>query len=178
VITNPKPFTAVEILLLCGIGVSLTVGFLVMRRRERSPSVLVASALLATVVVSLPFTASAVVKDVRKAHGYSAYDAARVGPESNGLDTSMIDRIAAIIPKHATYEILFSPRVDVSVAGVFRVWSLTNLLPRVAVDEDRDADWIVTVGARPSAFEVQVDSVRRVASERRYPLTAWVGRLR
>lgn len=145
------------------------------RRRSLSLPTLVAACLLASVLVSAPFTAWAFVGDVRAARGFSTFDAARVGAESNGIDTRVIDRIARRIPEHASYAIVLAPGADPDVTAVFRIWTLTVLLPRVAVADSRKAEWIVTFGASPAQLGVPASGVRRVRSNRSRSLDAWVG---
>jgi hypothetical protein len=178
VITNPKPMTAAEVLVLCALAVLAVVLFLVIRRRRLPFPTIVALALLASVAVSAPFTAHAVIKDVRGAHRYSARRAERIGPEDNGLDTTVVDRIARRIPPHATYSIVTARSVPQSVATVFRVWALTMLMPRVAVSDSGGADWIVSLGAPPSRFGVRARAVEAVPWTHGRVLAAWVGEVR
>jgi hypothetical protein len=175
VITNPRPFSATEILVLCAIAVAATLVYLVFRRRQTDPATAVAYALLATIAVSLPFTLSVIVKDIREARSYTPSEAARVGPEDNGLDTTMVDRIARIVPRHATYVLVSDPGIEANLRGVFRVWTLVDLLPRVAVRDPRDAGWVVTLGKRPEALGIRARNVRAVRARRAPHLIAWVG---
>ena len=173
-ITNPRPFSATEILILCAIAVAAVLAYL-FRRRQTDPATAVAWALLATVAVSLPFTVSVIVKDTRAARSYTSFAAARVGPEDNGLDTTMVDRIARRIPPHATYVLVLDPGIEPNLSGVFRVWTLVDLLPRVAVRDPKDAEWVVALGKRPGELGIQARAVRVVRAKRESPLVAWVG---
>lgn len=173
--TNPHPLTAAEVLALCGGAVMVAVLVLLLRRRSLSLPTLVAASLLASVLVSAPFTAWAFVSDVRAARDLSPFDAARVGAESNGIDTTVIDRIARRIPEQARYAIVLAPGADPDITSVFRIWALTVLLPRVAVADARKAEWVVTFGASPARLGVSASGVRRVRSNRSRRLDAWVG---
>jgi hypothetical protein len=175
VITNPRPLTTAEALLLC-VGAALLVGYAAYRRRQ-SLSVVIASALLATVVVTAPFTAWSVIRDARQSRHYSAWAAARVGPEGNGVDTSVIERAATVIPRDATYELFLSPADGFARDGVFRLWALQALLPRVAVEDQKKAQWVVAFGAQPSSFGVHATDVHWLKSARDPKLAAWVGRV-
>ena len=174
-ITNPRPFSATEILILSAIAVTAALTYLFLRRRQTDPATAVAWALLATVAVSLPFTVSVIVKDIRAARSYTPFAAARVGPEDNGLDTTMVDRIARRLPRHATYVLVLDPGIEPNLSGVFRVWTLVDLLPRVAVRDPKDAEWVVALGKRPDELGIQAREVRAVRATRASPLVAWVG---
>jgi hypothetical protein len=174
VITNPRPLTTAEVLLLCAGGIALAV--LLVRRRRPLP-IGIAVALLATVAVTAPFTAWAVGRDALRSRDYSSFRAARVGPEDNGVDTTVVDRIERLIPRDATFEILAVPKLAVdNRTYIFTTWAITELLPRIAVTETSKADWIVSVGAAPSRFGVDVTDVHVIHSARDELLTTWVGR--
>lgn len=91
-------------------------------------------------------TAWAIVSDLRASKRLSDLAAARYGPESYGGDTSVVDRIAAIVPPRSRYVLLLSGRIDGQRALAFRLWSLPALLPRVAVRDAATAGWIVAWG--------------------------------
>jgi hypothetical protein len=175
VITNPKPLTAAAVLVLCFAAFVVIGIVLVARRRRVSFPALVAVALLATVAVTAPFTAVAVARDIRAAHDYTPFRSERVGPEDNGLDTTVVDRIGRRIPRDATYAIVIGRSVPQNVATVFRVWALTLLLPRVAVDNPHRAGWIVSLGSSPNSLGVPARGVEPVPWSHGRTLTAWVG---
>lgn len=175
-ITNPSPLTTAEAFLLCVVAAALVVGFVLMRHRQSLP-VLIAVALISTVVATAPFQAWSIVRDAKRSRHYSAFAAARVGAESNGVDTTVVDRAAKLIPRRATYEILLSPANGPSRDGVFRVWALTALLPRLAVEDIHKAQWVLAFGAPPRSFGVRATNVRRLPSTRGPKLAAWVGRV-
>ena len=67
----------------------------------------VAAAFVASTLFVAPVTAWAMISDIRASHRLSSRDAERFGPEESQLDTSVIDRVAAIIPSDATYAVSF-----------------------------------------------------------------------
>lgn len=179
-ITNPRPLTTGEALLLfVAAAIAIVVARSVWPQRLRiSLPALVAVSLLASVAVTGPFTLWSTVSDIRAAHGYSRFEAARVGPEDNGIDTTVVDRIAKRIPRHSTFVLRFAPGVEPAISSVFRVWSLTALLPRVALSDAQTADWIITFGASPRQLGLDASAVRKIRSSRNPHLSAWVGRRR
>jgi hypothetical protein len=178
VITNPRPLTTGEALLLCAAAAVLVVLVLFARRRQLSASTCIAAALIAGVAATAPFTGWSIASDAWSARDYSAFAAARIGPEDNGIDTKVVDRVALLIPRRATYAIVIAPRANQARGGVFRVWTLAALLPRVAVEDLSKADWVVTFGAPPERLGLPVRDVHPVRSQRSGRMTAWVGRLR
>ena len=125
-----------------------------------------AAALVASSLAVAPVTAWAVISDLRNARELTAREAERSGPEGEGLDTAVVDRLAALIPRDATYALAFSPRVHPDHALVFRLWALSSLLPRVAVANPAAADWIVGWGVAPSDLGVRAGPVHVLASRR------------
>jgi hypothetical protein len=176
VITNPRPLTSGEALVLCISAILVVAAYLRARRHGSSLPVAVAVALLASVAATAPFSAWAVIKDIRVVHDYSAFSAERVGPEDNGIDTRVIDGIARSVPRHDSYAIVFSPRLDPTVAVPFRIWTLTMLLPREVVATPAEAQWVITFGAAPAALGLHLRDTTRVASQKNRNLDAWVGR--
>jgi hypothetical protein len=173
--------TGVEALLLAGAGAAL--GALLAARFGRWPSPsarlsgMTAVALAASALVVAPVTAWAIVSDIRTAKQLSTRQAERLGPEENGLDTSLVDRVALVIPPEATYDVAFSDRLDPDRASVFRIWSLTALLPRRAVSDPASADWIVSWGVPPSELDVRVTDVRVIEPAVQTDPPVYVGRV-
>ena len=118
------------------------------------------------------------ISDIRASHRLSSRDAERIGPEHNELDTSVIDRVAAIIPRDATYAVSFSDRLDPDLASVFRLWSLSALLPRIAVTDPSSADWIVSWGVAPRGLGLPVTDVHRLELPRESDPPVYVARVR
>lgn len=175
-ITSPRPLTAAEVLLLCLSAACVAALFL--RAQRRSLPTLVAVSLLASVAAIAPFEAWAVVKNARASRALSTFAADRFGPESNGIDTTVLDRAARRIPKHATYVIALSPRANAAAADVFADWAQAELLPRIRVADPGAARWVITFGASPRQLGISASAVRFIASKRDSRLGAWVGMMR
>jgi hypothetical protein len=177
VITNPS--TRAETALLCLLAVALVVGYLIVRRRQGHHipvPVALALALLASAVATAPLLLWTVVDDAVHAKRYSAFEAERTGPEDNGVDTRVVDRIGHLIPIDATYEILLAPQSDPAARGASLVWTLTALLPRVAVEDPAKADWFVSFGGPPSTSGIRAHEVRVLRSLRGNRMSVWIGR--
>ena len=138
----------------------------------------VAAAFVASALIVAPVTAWAMISDIRASHRLSSRDAERFGPEESQLDTSVIDRVAAIIPSDATYAVSFSDRLDPDRASVFRLWSLSALLPRIAVTDPSSADWIVSWGVAPPGLGLPVTDVHRLELPRESDPPVYVARVR
>jgi hypothetical protein len=87
--------------------------------------------------------------------------AADVGARDTGLDPTVFARIARIVPAHATYWIDTSSSLGTSTARqAFAVWASGYLLPRIAVAEPHEADWVVIWGYSPRRLPVDVVGLR------------------
>jgi hypothetical protein len=166
VFTAPRLLTAPESLLLAASGAVF--GALLAARfgrwssaRARTVGAL-AAAFIASSLAVAPVTAWAMISDIRASQRLSAREAERVGPESYGIDTSAVDRVAALIPRSSTYSLVSSGRLDANRALVFRLWSLSALLPRVAVEDPRTSDWVVSWGVAPRDLGVTVGDVHEL----------------
>jgi hypothetical protein len=90
--------------------------------------------------------------------------AAVAGARDAGLDPTVFTRIAQIVPAHATYWIDTSSAIGSSTARqAFPVWASGALLPRIAVAQPGQADWVVTWGYSPRRLPVDVVGVRVLA---------------
>ena len=162
--TAPRLLTGPESLLLAAsaavLGAVLAAHFGNWSSSRARAAGAIAAALVASSLAVAPVTAWAMISDIRASQRLSARDAERIGPEENGFDTSVTDRLAALIPRDDTYALVFSDRVDPARAAVFRVWSLSALLPRIAVTDPSSSDWIVTWGVPPRDVGVPVADVR------------------
>lgn len=162
--TAPRLLTGPEALLLTA-SAALAGALLVGRMRawpthgSRIAAAL-AGALAASSLAAAPVTAWAIVSDLRAAKRLSAPAAARRGVVENGVDATLLDRAAALIPERDTYAVVLSARLDPDRAIVFRLWSLTAMLPRIAVVNPRTADWIVSWGVAAPSLGVRVRDVR------------------
>ena len=121
-------------------------------------------ALASSTLAVAPVTAWAIVSDIRSSQRLSAREAARIGPEENRLDTSVTDRVAALLPRDSSYALVFPQDIDPDRALVFRLWSLTALIPRVAVTDPSAADWIISWGVPPRGHGVPVGDVQVLES--------------
>lgn len=122
----------------------------------------IAAALAASVLAMAPVTAWAIISDIRASQRLSTRAAERIGPEENRLDTSVTDRVAALIPPEETYALVFPESIDQDRALVFRLWSLSALLPRVAVSTPAASDWVVSWSVSPRDLDVPVADVHEV----------------
>lgn len=161
--TAPQLLTGPESLLVAALGALLGALLAARLGRWASSSARTAGAIAAAFVASAlavaPVTAWAIISDIRASQRLSTRDAERIGPEENGLDTSVTDRVAALIPRDDTYALVFPKRVDQDRALVFRLWSLSALLPRIAVTAPSTSDWIVSWGVSPRDLGVPVTEV-------------------
>jgi hypothetical protein len=90
--------------------------------------------------------------------------AAGLGAKEVGLDATVFDRLARIVPPHATYWIDTSPRIRSSVSRqAFPLWASGALLPRIAVARPGEAQWIVVWGYSPARLRVEVRELRVLA---------------
>lgn len=129
---------------------------------RRRAAIAIACALAAGSLAAAPITAWAIITDIRAAHRLTEREAARLGPEAYRVDTATIDRVAALIPRDETYALVVADAVDPDRSGVFRLWSLTALMPRVARVDPRSAQWVVAWGVPPNDLEVRLANVRRL----------------
>ena len=77
---------------------------------------------------------------------------------ANGVNPAVLDRIAALIPPSAGYDLDFAPTLASSDHGqAFSAMLRARLLPRIQVSRS-DARWLVVWGARPSAGSATRDA--------------------
>ena len=173
--------TGVEALFLAGMGAVL--GALLSARARQWPSGsarlsgMTAVALATSSLAVAPVTAWAIVLDIRASKQLSMREAERFGPEENGLDTSLIDRVARVIPRRATYGLAVSDGLDPHRASVFRIWALAALLPRRAVADGSSPEWIVSWGIPPSELDASLTDVRVIEPEADADPPVYVGRV-
>lgn len=179
--TAPRLLTGPEALLLSALA-ALLGGLLVARLfpgrswRSRSAAGL-AGALVASSLAAAPLTAWGIVSDVRAAQRLPAPVASRFGAEDKGVDATLLERAAALIPARDTFAVVLSDRLEPARALVFRLWSLTAMLPRIAVTDRRAAGWIVSWGVAAPALGVPVRDVRVLASRRASDPPVYVARV-
>jgi hypothetical protein len=181
VFSAPRLLTGPESLLLAGMA-AVVGGVLAARfgrwgsSHARSAGT-IAAALVASTLVVAPVTAWAMISDIRASHRLSARAAERIGPEGNDLDTFLIDQVRALIPRDATYAVTFSDRLDPDRTSVFRVWSLSALLPRRAVTDLPASDWIVSWGVAPADLNLAVADVHTIDPRRESDPPVYVARV-
>jgi hypothetical protein len=131
-----------------------------------APALLAALALAAGLAV-LPLQLGLAMKRARDNFRIGHAHAERYGPEGRGFDVALVDRVAAILPRDATYYI------DARGPGKtpLRFWALDWLLPRIAVDSASKAEWVVSWHSDPHALGVRYENLRQIG-----PRT-WVGRV-
>jgi hypothetical protein len=181
VFSAPRLLTGPESLLLAALGA--TVGALLAAHfgrwsapRARAAGA-IAGALAASSLAVAPVTAWAVISDIRDARQLSSRESERIGPEENRLETAVVDRIAALVPPGDTYSLVFPKEADPDRILVFRLWSLSALLPRVAVTDARSSDWFVGWGVSPRAAGVPVSSVKVLEFGNRTDPPVYVGKV-
>jgi hypothetical protein len=181
VFSAPRLLTGPESLLLAGMaaiaGAVLAARFGRWSSSRARSAGAIAAALVASTLVVAPVTAWAMISDIRASHRLSARQAERIGPEANDVDTSLIDQVRELIPRDATYAVTFSDRLDPDRASVFRVWSLSALLPRMAVTELPSADWIVSWGVAPADLNLAVTDVHTIDPRRQSDPPVYVARI-
>lgn len=69
--------------------------------------------------------------------------------------TRVMDEVRALIPEEERYYV----QTD---SGMVRFWSFTALLPRVAVGDPRDADWVLSYRADPRELGLRFSSGRTI----------------
>jgi hypothetical protein len=154
----PQLLTASETLLLAAAGAA--VGIAVWRRLGRGTAPqLLGIVLISSTLALAPVTAWAIMSDIRAAKRLTDREAATLGVEERDVDTALVDRVAELIPPGESFALRIAEDVNPERATVLRLWALPALLPRLAVPEPRQADWIVTWGVDPRELAVPVGDV-------------------
>jgi hypothetical protein len=73
--------------------------------------------------------------------------------------------------------VTFSDRLDPNRTSVFRVWSLSALLPRMAVTDLPSSDWIVSWGVAPANLGLAVTDVHMIDPRRKFDPPVYVARV-
>ena len=113
---------------------------------------------LASSVGLAPFLAWRVVQNLRYTSRIQRPIVERIAAYENNLDGAAFDKVARIIPRHATFYVEASDPVRMN----FAPWALSALLPRIAVGEPAQAQWILTLAIDPRTLGVPLASVRRI----------------
>lgn len=122
---------------IASVGSSLAVGSIVLL-------------LIATGLGSAPYVTWRFVTDIRYTSKIDSWLAPRYGVSEHGVHPELFDNAAALIPPGATYYLAPAPDLPSRMRSAFIAWSLGYLLPRIAVSDPADADWILTLGVDPA----------------------------
>ncbi len=110
--------------------------------RRSNLAALVVIVATSSLLASMPTAVDQTSQLIRLYGGMSSAEAARhAAGDISGASPTVFDRLTAAIPRDDTYLL----HGDVP----FETWSRYWLLPRVAVSNRRQADWIIFHGARP-----------------------------
>jgi hypothetical protein len=97
-----------------------------------------------------PYIAWRIVEDVRYTSALNSWIADRYGVSVAQVHPAIFDAAAAHMPLHARYYLATAPTVDSTRRQAFEQWAAGWLLPRVATSTPAQADWILTLGIKPS----------------------------
>jgi hypothetical protein len=155
------------VLLVVGTLVAIACGLLLWRRLGREQDRLlhrvthgVVALAFACGVAVAPWNAWRVVVDARFSASLGRAEAEGYAPTEVGVDPRLFAAIERTIPPTDTFYVRASPEIDAgSAVPLFEVWQLKELLPRVAVEDPAEADWIVTWGVDPANLGVAVEQV-------------------
>ncbi|HEY3069418.1 MAG TPA: hypothetical protein VGJ34_03800 [Gaiellaceae bacterium] len=160
------PLAVTLVAIPVGVAVGAYAGHVARAEVGRAAALLTGVALAAGIVL-FPLQLGRAVERARDGLRVNHYRAERAGPDGRGFDVALVDRVAAIVPRDATYY------MDARGPGKtpLRFWAYDWLLPRIAVDSAAKADWVVSWHSDPHALGVRYESLRRIG-----PRT-WVGRV-
>jgi hypothetical protein len=155
-----------ELLLVLGILCALALAPLVWRRTLAAMGGAVAGAaavalLVVSTAAAAPFVAWRIVEDVRYTSRYTSPQAERIGGDMAGIDWHLYTRLRGRIPPHDTYYVDLPPLPLLDQISI-RYWSSYVLLPRIRVDDPREADWVLGWGKRPDVRGVRLGPVSRL----------------
>ena len=139
------------LLALAAVGFAATL--LLLRHRLRREPRPVAASILAIVVsaCATPYIVWRVVEDLRYTTTLHGYDAAAAGPVQAYLPGYLLDDVPRLIPLGATYATAVDPAIPRRTVRVaFPFLALQTLFPRRSVADPSRADYVVTLGLRPS----------------------------
>lgn len=135
------------------------------RRGERAPSWLVAGALAVT-VAGAPFGLWRVVEDIRKTAPITPEHARYVGAETKRIDGELVESVAALIPRNATYGVVVSEGAYAAIREGLPYWLGYALLPRRQARDARGAEWIVAWGGTPASLGIRARPPQLVGRNR------------
>jgi hypothetical protein len=119
------------------------------------------SLLAVSTAAAAPFVAWRIVEDVHYTSRYTSPQAERIGGDMAGIDWHLYTWLRSRIPRHDTFYVDLPPLpLHDQIAN--RYWSGYVLLPRIRVDDPREADWVLGWGKRPDARGVRLGRVSRL----------------
>jgi len=124
------------------------------------PQGLVRVTLALAIVIAALVGAAEVVGSVRaviEGHGDSWKARDRQVAANQGVDPTVLSRLAGLIPANETYTVSIAPRLASTTrgqafAGLLRWW----LLPRLERPNRQDAGWVISWGATPATGTIHV----------------------
>lgn len=144
-------------------------------RRRLASCVLLAS-VGAALLITPSLTLSAVAR-IRSHSNLSTAQKASWGAAVSHIDPDAFAEAKAIIPSRATYYVSVAPSLSSFARLSFVTWASGTSLPRIAVDDPRQAAWIISWGRVPRLRGIAVDDIRRLRSAPR-GVPVFVGRIR
>jgi hypothetical protein len=117
----------------------------------------IVAVVVAAAVGGAPFIAWRIVEDIRYTSSIDDWLVPRYGVSVFEVHPEIFDNAAARIPAGDTYYVASAPGLDRTTRAAFRQWALGYLLPRAAVADPADAEWILTLGVRPSSVGPAVE---------------------
>src|SRR5438132_2630873 len=149
------------------IPVSVAAAFMVYRlsRRETGalPVALLAAAIALAGLVVFPRTVKDTAAAARRFERHWSANKHRAGGPQDCLTSNVHacvrervwGELRQLIPRYDRYYL----QTDY---GLIHFWTFTSLLPRIAVDDVRKADWVISYRADPKALGVGLTSVRTI----------------
>jgi len=125
-----------------------------------------ATGALAVLVAGAPYTTWRVVEDIRETVSVGPEHARYVGAETKLIDGELVQRIGRSIPAGDTYQVAVAPDAFSEIRASLARWMGYALLPRRQVREAREADWVVTWGAKPADLDLEAGAPRLVGRNR------------
>lgn len=153
--------------LVVWLPVTAAVAFVVWRMALRQLGSQIPAALAAAIAVAGLLAFPQAVKDAaasarRYENHRRAQDDRPEGPRqclttnfNRCVRARVMDEVRTLIPENERYFVQ-------ARSGTIRFWSFTALLPRVAVESPRDADWILSYRAEPADLGLRLAKVRTI----------------
>lgn len=133
--------------------------------RARLPAALLAGFVSLT-VAGAPFIVWRVFEDIRETAPVTPDHARFVGAETKLIDGELVERLAELIPRDATYYVAVAPDAYVEIRESLAHWAGYALVPRRQTSSPRGAEWIVTWGATPEQLGLHARDPQLVGRNR------------